>query len=165
MIFNLNFTFITAVFISLIGLATVGQAKDCVTSVDGTVLFQSGGISHVGVRVVDYLAVIGNRDLYNSKGKQLSTFAAIIQQDRANYHKSNSADKIDNTRDQGDHYFTTLERRQILSNAPYYYDCYMNKTDIAALHKDVLSSKSVFIWVVLFRQPDGNLAVYSTPVG
>lgn len=163
--YNLNFSFIVAIFMSFFGVATIGHTKECVTSVDDKVLFRSGEMNHVGKRVVDFLAVIGSRDLSNSKGKPLSNFGAVIQQDRANYHKSKRADIIDDIQDGDDRYFTTLDRRQILSKARYYYDCYMNDQDIIALHNQVLSGGFVTIWVVLFRQPDGRLSVYASPVG
>lgn len=41
----------------------------------------------------------------------------------------------------------------------------MNNQDIVAFHNDVLSGKLVTIWIVLFKQSNGSLAVYSTPVG
>lgn len=163
--YNLNFTIMVAVFVGLFGVATVGHTKECVTSVDDTVLFRSGEINYIGSRVVDFLAVIGSRDLSNSKGKPLFTLGAILQQDRANYHKSNRADITDDIKDGDDRYFTTLDRRQILSKARYYYDCFMDKQDIIELHNQVLSGKFATLWVVLFRQPDGRLAVYATPVG
>jgi hypothetical protein len=163
--YKVNFAFMVAVFVSFLGEANVGHAKDCITSVDETVLFSSGEISHVGERVVDFIAVIGPHDLTNSKGKRLSNFSTIIQQDRANYHKFNRIDAFEEIKDGAEDYFITFDRRQILSKAPYYYDCFMNNQDIVALHNDVLSGKLVTIWIVLFRQPNGSLAVYSTPVG
>lgn len=163
--YNVNFTFMVAMFASFLGVTTVGYTKDCVTSVDETVLFSTGEISHVGERLVDFVAVIGPHDLTNSNGNPLSSFGAVIQQDRANYHKFNRMDAFEDIKDSDEGYFITFDRRQILSNASYYYDCFMNNQDIVALHNDVLSGKLVTIWIVLFKKPNGSLAVYSTPVG
>lgn len=160
-----NFTSKITIIVSFLGLATVGHTKECVESVDNTVLFRSGDVNSVGKRVVDFLAVIGNQDLANSKGMHLSNFSAIIHQDRANYQKSKRADIIGDIRDGDDRYFTTLDRRKTLSKAPFYYDCYMDKQGIIDLHNQVQSGSFAAVWVVLLRRPDGRLAVYARSVG
>ena len=157
---------LVATFIGFLNLTASAYAKDCVASVDEAVRFRSGGNELFAERVVDYIAVIGARDLANSNGTRLADFRAIIQQDRANLHKSGKADIFDTTQDQSEQYFTTLKRRKMLSSARYYYDCFMSEKDIAALHKDVKSGNlSGVIWIVVFRHPDGNLAVYATLAG
>jgi len=140
-------------------------ANDCVTSADKTIAYNEGGMSLVGARLVDYIAVIGDRDLYNSKGEKLSSFEAVLHQDRANYHKTDLADRFDEIFDGAEHYFDKAERRATLSKAPYYYDCAMSEQDIAQLHSNTLSGANSVIWVILFKQENGALAVYASPVG
>lgn len=60
-----------------------------------------------------YIAAIGHEDLYNSSGVRLKTAGAILQQDRANYHKF----KIRHPSDTGDNYFTTPSERAKFSEA------------------------------------------------
>lgn len=43
----------------------------------------------------DYAAVLSNQDHLNSKGERLTEAAAIIRQDRANYHKFGRRDEGD----------------------------------------------------------------------
>ncbi len=47
--------------------------------------------------VTSYIARLGKKDHFNSKGKRLSTVAEIIRQDRANYHDLNVPDDEDET--------------------------------------------------------------------
>lgn len=48
-----------------------------------------------------YYATLGPNDLYNSSGTRLSSFGAILQQDRANVHRFGIYDAFD----QGDPFF------------------------------------------------------------
>ena len=57
-----------------------------------------------------YVAKLSTRDHYNSKGKKLTNAAAIIRQDRANYHKFGKRD----AGDQGDKFFNKASNRAIL---------------------------------------------------
>ena len=45
--------------------------------------------------IAEYYTLIGPADLYNSSGTQLGDFGAILQQDRANYHRFGRADDLD----------------------------------------------------------------------
>lgn len=62
------------------------------------------GASAAQELMVDYFTMLSRNDLYNSNGVQLGDFAAMLQQDRANYHRFGRADQLD----QGDWLF--LER-------------------------------------------------------
>jgi hypothetical protein len=57
-----------------------------------------------------YVARLGATDHFNSNGLRLSDPAAIIRQDRANYHLYNRAE----SEDQADHFFASKENRAIL---------------------------------------------------
>ncbi len=37
--------------------------------------------------IAEYYALIGPEDMHNSRGERLGDFCAIVQQDRANYHR------------------------------------------------------------------------------
>ena len=60
-----------------------------------------------GVLVGEYTARIGPQDRVNSSGDRLDTVAAILRQDRANYHRFDQAD----AEDEGDPVFTTPDER------------------------------------------------------
>ncbi|MDU8927261.1 hypothetical protein RXV86_07685 [Alisedimentitalea sp. MJ-SS2] len=60
--------------------------------------------------VGSYVAVIGNEDLYNSKGKRLTQPWQILRQDRANYHRFG----IRHRGDTGDNFFSSIENRAIM---------------------------------------------------
>ena len=60
--------------------------------------------------VETYTARLSENDHYNSKGDRLDSAAAIIRQDRANYHKFNAADPEDT----GDSFFDNTENRAAL---------------------------------------------------
>ncbi len=57
-----------------------------------------------------YVAFLSSRDHFNSNGERLTNAAAIIRQDRANYHKFGKRDKGD----EGDRFFASAQNREIL---------------------------------------------------
>jgi hypothetical protein len=57
-----------------------------------------------------YMARLGPADHFNSNGVRLTSAAAIIRQDRANYHQFARRD----AEDEGDRFFSSLENRAIL---------------------------------------------------
>ena len=59
-----------------------------------------------------YTARLSANDHYNSDGERLKTVAAIIRQDRANYHKFNVRDN----EDQGDRFFADKNNRDRLES-------------------------------------------------
>ena len=59
-----------------------------------------------------YVAYIGADDLYNSSGARLTKPAAIIRQDRANFHRFGIRDRID----ESDTFFADEINRQALEN-------------------------------------------------
>ena len=57
-----------------------------------------------------YVAVLSERDHFNSNGNRLNNAAAIIRQDRANFHKLGKRDPGD----QSDRFFASADNRDIL---------------------------------------------------
>jgi hypothetical protein len=58
----------------------------------------------------EYVARLGHNDHYNSRGVRLTSAAAIIRQDRANFHQFGVRDP----EDQGDRYFASKANRESL---------------------------------------------------
>jgi S1-C subfamily serine protease len=60
--------------------------------------------------IESYQAFLSERDHFNSNGQRLTTAAAIIRQDRANFHRFGLKDPGD----ENDHYFSNARNRQTL---------------------------------------------------
>ena len=60
-----------------------------------------------------YGAKISSKDRVNSDGVALTTVAAMLQQDRANYYKFKKRD----SEDQSDGFFTTVDKRLLFQKA------------------------------------------------
>jgi hypothetical protein len=58
----------------------------------------------------NYQAFLSERDHFNSRGQRLMTAAAIIRQDRANYHRFGLKDQDD----ESDEFFATIGNRSAL---------------------------------------------------
>ena len=73
-------------------------------------------MSATGVAACDaresYVARIGAADHFNSNGVRLTSAAAIIRQDRANYHVFGKRDR----EDQSDNFFSSVENRALLES-------------------------------------------------
>ena len=165
-----------AALITPVMAPVMASAQGCIEySTDGTLILQEGSFRGPVAEVTSYFAIIMERDLYNSRGTRLGDFRAIMQQDRANVHKSGVTDKIYDTYEDGspniiaedfDSYFTTLERRSLLSSLPYYQYCHESAAN-ETLQREILSGavEAAGIYVTLFRRPQGGLAVLIAPVG
>jgi hypothetical protein len=62
--------------------------------------------------IAEYSARLSHHDHYNSYGERLTTVAAIIRQDRANFHRFGDADR----EDEGDPFFANAAHRADLEN-------------------------------------------------
>jgi len=145
--------------------ASAAMAADCVEGVDEKVRVVEGGVAYQAQLVGAYTAAIAARDLTNSKGVQLSSFAAVLQQDRANVHKTGMVDHFGDFHDEVDAYFTSPKRRSQLAGAKYFTACYMSASDTKALKADIVNGQVLgVVWVVSFRRPDGGLGVYLSQV-
>jgi hypothetical protein len=77
----------------------------------GLVLAAAGVTPASAAHLVEaYNAYLGRDDHFNSNGERLTTAAAIIRQDRANYHKFGVRDRGD----QGDSFFDDVNNRAYL---------------------------------------------------
>jgi len=61
--------------------------------------------------LVEYYALLGPADAASSRGAKLDDLCAIIQQDRANWHRFNKRDEFD----RGDTFFTSSDRRAMIA--------------------------------------------------
>lgn len=104
-----------------------GQSTPAVLAeiLNGTPLVQvsvclGGSRDYINVAVINdtapcnlresYVARLGAADHFNSSGERLTSAAAIIRQDRANYHSIGKRD----TEDQDDFFFASKENRAVL---------------------------------------------------
>ncbi len=154
----------------------IASAQGCIEyNTDGALIFKDGAFRGPVAEVTSYFAIITERDLYNSRGVRLRDFRAIMQQDRANVHKSGAVDRIADTSEDGspniieedfDSYFTTLERRTLLSSLPYYGYCYDSGSN-ERLAREIVAGRinAAGLAVTLFRRSNGRLAVLLAPVG
>lgn len=115
--------------------------------------------------VVQYVANIADRDLTNSRGVRLTNFAAVLQQDRANLHKSGFSDdpegivKVDN-------YFTTAERRSLLSSSDYFFYCDFTQKDVNELKNQIVEGRvQGWLSVTVFKRSKSALGVFIQLVG
>lgn len=78
----------------------------------GLASLQLANAGDAGAPIDVYVAKLGVQDHFNSQGKRLKSAAAIIRQDRANYHKFGKRDAID----EGDSFFNNKKNRGILES-------------------------------------------------
>lgn len=88
----------------------------------------------------EYYTSIQAEDMRNSRGQPLNDFCAILQQDRANYHRFG----IHHDGDQGDPFFTTPEMRARIVGSCYL----MSGSEYVA--EWVLTGRPRYIWVRIF---------------
>ena len=158
--------FFGVVFVSL-GLLSpmAATAQSCIEGYDDTISFVSNGQLFQLDKLVSYTALIAKRDLTNSKAARLDNFAAVIQQDRANLHKTGLADISGDWHDEGDTYFTTPSRRNFLSTARYYMPCYFKGADAKKFESEIVNANVLgVVGVIVFRHPDGTPAVFLEPI-
>ncbi|THH39185.1 hypothetical protein E4Z66_01855 [Aliishimia ponticola] len=89
-----------------------------------------------------YYAMLADHDLYNSRGQPLGDFCAVLQQDRANFHRFGRR----HPSDQFDPIFTSREARARIPSI-----CYMASGD-AALPNQLARYGSVFVYVEIIGQ-------------
>jgi len=76
----------------------------------GLLLIAGAGSSHADELLETYTARLSKRDHYNSSGTRLTSAAAIIRQDRANFHKFNKRDP----EDENDRFFASADNRALM---------------------------------------------------
>lgn len=132
---------------------------------NNTLSFSSNGSTKPAQIIVEYIANIASRDLTNSRGERLTSFAAVLQQDRANFHRNGISDDPDGG-ETLDNYFTNAERRSLLSSADYFFYCDFDQKDITQLKQQIQSGRVPgWVGVTVFRQPKGAPGVFIQLVG
>lgn len=145
-------------------LPTAGFSQGCISENDRqNVTVVEGGRGYQAGVMAGYIADITERDLFNSRGVRLTNFGAILQQDRANVHKSGVLDSSEDFTERLDGYFTSAARRAVLSSGPYYFQCATEySADYSEALKGYIESGRIpgFIGVNLFRESSGGLALF-----
>ncbi len=145
---------------------SVAFSQGCVEDTGDQITVSEAGRHFTVPVLANYVANIAERDLYNSRGVRLGSFAAVLQQDRANLHKSGRADGSGMLTEQTDAYFVNLARRGELASATYYTSCNMSQSHFLALQNDILNGRvGGVVWVLPFRHPNGGLGVYISGAG
>ncbi|MGB7240792.1 MAG: hypothetical protein WBC93_01735 [Sulfitobacter sp.] len=70
--------------------------------------------------MVDYYSLLGPADAYNSRGVPLNDLCAIVQQDRANWHRFGNREQYDG----GDFFFDSTDRRAMIAGRCQYDPSY-----------------------------------------
>ena len=103
-----------------------------------------------------YQTTIGEHDQFNSSGKRLRDFCAIIQQDRANFHKFNLRDQSD----ESDRFFTTLEARAIIGG-----NCRAGGLNASYLREGIIAHAGGTVFVEVYGQEGRITGVIVYDVG
>ena len=90
----------------------------------------------------EYFTTIGHEDMRNSRGVPLGSFCAIVQQDRANFHRFG----IRHQGDQADPFFGNREARAWLGA-----NCFVVQGQEYVADR-VLSGNIKYVWVRVFGQ-------------
>ena len=88
----------------------------------------------------EYYALLGQQDMYNSQGTRLGSFCAVLQQDRANFHRFGRADDLD----QWDPVFSNRAMRGRMSSICQVQGGY------EYIPQAVLSGQPRYVWVRIF---------------
>lgn len=86
----------------------------------------------------EYYTMLTPQDTYNSKGKPLNDFCAVVQQDRANVHKFGNPDG-----DPPDPFFTNLKRRSMIAGKCDYVKTHHT---VDRIRRQVIG----FVWVRVY---------------
>lgn len=95
--------------------------------------------------IESYTAFISDNDRFNSSGQALGNPAAIIRQDRANFHKLGMRDP----QDQGDSFFKNANNRAALEQM-------LNSGKVSKQTKNAIMNGGVFVTVSIFRKSNGG---------
>lgn len=94
--------------------------------------------------VESYRAFLSERDHFNSNGERLTSAAAIIRQDRANFHRFGIRDP----QDEDDRFFADADNREALERMLEH-----GRADPGVISRVV--NDTVMIRVDIYRDPDG----------
>lgn len=118
-------------------------------AMSAALILGSTSIGRAESLMVDYFSLLGPVDAYNSSGKPLDDLCAIVQQDRANWHRFKKREQADS----GDLFFNSPERRAMMQGK-----CQYDATYFASPGVRIRSgARSFFVYVRVF----GNNGVVS----
>ena len=98
--------------------------------------------------VDSYRALLSERDHFNSSGARLTSAAAIIRQDRANFHRFGRRDAAD----ESDRFFASIANRARLEQM-------LDAGSSSAGALDAIVNGTPFVLVEIYRNPNGTHAV------
>lgn len=157
---------LTATLLAALG-ASSAQACDG-TGRDGCTCIAYSSDYHVmGDEVIaDYEMQVDAQDLQNSRNVALKTITAVLQQDRANFHKFNRPSPLDDY----ERFFATSTRRKLFQTLTLTSFCGADSTDPSILYDriDVVSRNAMregtLLHVMVYRI--GNeFRVHIAPIG
>jgi len=105
------------------------------------------GTMLAGDAVETYTAVLSERDHFNSQGERLTEPAAIIRQDRANFHKFGKRDPGD----ESDGYFASTKNRAELEKL-------IERGTMAPAVRRMIVNGTPVVVVSVFRGASGDFA-------
>ena len=92
--------------------------------------------------IVEYYSLLGPVDAYNSRGVPLNDLCALVQQDRANWHRFGRREAADN----GDWFFDSTARRAMIAGRCDYSRAYYTN----AGNRIRSGTRSFYVWVQVF---------------
>ncbi len=130
---------ISALILASLAFPGVAVAQGCIQRIDdATGIYRDGSFAQQVRFITTYFSQISERDIYNSKGGRLSTYRQILQQDRANVNRFGLRDYVNMSDgetdangnlvewkmwDDTDDFFTTPQRRALLTTMPLIFNC------------------------------------------
>jgi hypothetical protein len=102
-------------------------------------------LSHADELIETYTAVLSERDHYNSSGERLKEAAAIMRQDRANFHKFGKRDQGD----ESDTFFANARNREILEK-------FLNRGRSTAVALNAIINGTPVVVVRIYRADSGE---------
>lgn len=111
----------------------------------GAALFFGVGSVRADELIEQYVAVLSENDHFNSKGSRLADAAAIIRQDRANYHKFGLRDRGDS----GDNFFASASNRDLLERM-------LNRGTSSRSAINAIVNRTPVVLVQIFKSDSGQ---------
>ena len=149
-------------------------AQGCMEySDDGDLIMVSEKSTYLIKPIVQYGTFIGDQDRVNSRGTPLTNYLAVLQQDRANVNRFNRPDVTDISdyggaayfTDEGDNFFTTVERRALFQTMTLVDHCYADAGDSKVFMNRIVKGYTSYLAISVFNLPNGGLAIHLSEAG
>lgn len=98
-----------------------------------------------GELIESYVAQLSSADHFNSNGERLTTVAAIIRQDRANFHRFGIRDSLD----ESDDFFEDKDNRALMEK-------FISRGRISKEARNAIVNGTPVIRVDIFREEGGD---------